>query len=61
MKRRYVLAYGFFEPKGRVTVNATSDSEAFCRAKVLLDARYERADKEAPVAWDLTIIDRGQQ
>jgi hypothetical protein len=40
-----------------VTVRALDEAEARRRARIELDRRYEKADREPPVGWDLTLKD----
>lgn len=40
-----------------VTVKANSYVQAVNRAREEMDRRYEKADREPPVGWDLTLLE----
>lgn len=53
--KKFQLAYG--ASKGQtVTVMAKSFSDACLKARGVMDRRYEKADKEPPVGWTLTLV-----
>lgn len=52
-RRRYTFQYGH---NLNVTVDAKNRDEAVLRACTVLDKRYEKAGKEPPVAWNLTLL-----
>lgn len=51
---KFTFLVGIMQDR-RVTVRAKDKEEAVRRACTALDLRAERAGKEAPVAWTLTL------
>ena len=53
--KKFQLAYG--ASKGQtVTVKAKNFDDAVKKARGVMDRRYEKADKEPPVGWTLTLV-----
>lgn len=52
---RYSFSYGP-SPIHSVTVRAATEAKARVKACLVMDARYLKAGKEAPVAWTLRLI-----
>jgi hypothetical protein len=53
--KRYTFKYGHWD-RATVTVYAKDEDSAMMKARDMMDKRYERLGKEAPVAWTLDLI-----
>ena len=53
--KKFKLAYGAAKSQ-TVTVKAKHFDDAVQKARVVMDRRYEKADKEPPVGWTLTLV-----
>jgi len=56
LANRWKFAVGLWHHT-TVTVSAPCYSLAVDRAREAMDKRYERQDKEPPVAWDLALVE----
>jgi hypothetical protein len=52
---RYTFRYASWKT-ATVTVYAFDFNQAVNKAKKVMDKRYEKQDREPPVAWTLTLI-----
>lgn len=52
---KYQFKYAYWK-NATVTVYAESIDEAVIKSRITLDNRYEKANKEPPIAWTLELI-----